>query len=472
MWVPLARPSRRSLIVVGVALAAAVVVVAALAGFQDHAGTLYGDFMDQLIRRAPLGILLLLTFPLLVAIAARPPLGLLVTALILPLDGLRVIVHVPPFAEGYKQYLTIYVLLWSILTVAGKPLPKQGLPRYVAPAALYLAIGLLSAIRVGGLEALVGLQTSYLYLVSVPLALWLVPFNERERDWLVSILMLAGFGTAVYGLYQQVIGASGLLDMGYEYNRDIRTAGGFLRSFSTFRQSAAFGLFLMIVLLVCVPVALDQLSRLRNRVFLLTTPVMLVAMGYTFSRSAWIGLTVGATYLAFHRYRVLLFFAPFALPLIILLPGTFEKAAFSKSSFEQRQSGWVSNLNHAAEPFGNGIGTTAAAAEKTLKVTAQKRYFYQPDNNYYKVLYELGVFGLFFFVMMLLACLVWTREVEERVHGPDRAVVIGTQAVVLGVIVASFTIVFFEVIPNDWFFWLLMGTVASCIRESSSTPSR
>src|SRR5262249_16042337 len=157
MWVPLARPSRRSLIVVAVALAAAVVVLGVLAGFQDHAGGLYGDVMSQVIARAPLGILALLSFPVLILIAARPPVGLLLCAVLLPRDGLLVIMHVPPFVEGYKQWLTLYVLLSSVLPVIGKPLPKQGLPRWVAPAAFYLAVALASAVRVGGITALVGL---------------------------------------------------------------------------------------------------------------------------------------------------------------------------------------------------------------------------------------------------------------------------------------------------------------------------
>src|SRR5262249_5521250 len=225
--------------------------------------------------------------------------------------------------------------------------------------------------------------------------------------------------------------------------------------------------------LVCVPVALDELPRARSKLFLLTTPVMLVALAYTFNRSAWLGLALGSLYLAFHRYRVLLFFAPFALPLLILLPGTFEKGAFSSNSFQERQSGWMSNLNRAAEPLGNGIGTTGAAAEKTLKLTTQHAYFYQPDNNYYKVLYELGVFGVFFFIVMLISTIVWTREVEQRVRGSDRALVIGVTAQCLAATVAAFTLVFFEVIPDDWFFWLLLGTVASCIRETTtSQPER
>jgi O-antigen ligase/polysaccharide polymerase Wzy-like membrane protein len=206
--------------------------------------------------------------------------------------------------------------------------------------------------------------------------------------------------------------------------------------------------------------------------------VLLLALAFTFVRSAWIGLAVGAVYLAFHRYRVLLFFAPFVLPLIVVLPGSFEQGAFYSGSFQERQTSWSANLNKAADPIGNGIGTTGSAAEKALQVKSLHQQFYQPDNNYFKVLYELGVFGLFFFLMVLVAALLFTRDVEKQVFGADRALCAGAAANILGVIVAAYTIVYFEVFPNELFFWLLLGAVASCIRDRepdrafSSTPSR
>jgi hypothetical protein len=170
-----------------------------------------------------------------------------------------------------------------------------------------------------------------------------------------------------------------------------------------------------------------------------------------------------------------LFFAPFALPALLLLPGSFGQASFASGSFTERQTGWVANLDQAAEPFGNGIGTTGSAAEKAIAVRASGDDFYQPDNNYYKVMYELGVLGLFFFAATLIACFLYTRDVEKQVQGTERAITIGTSANILAAAVAAITLVYFEVFPNELFFWLLMGTVTSCVRnvpESSSTPSR
>jgi hypothetical protein len=476
MWVPIARAGRRSLIVAGIAL---VAVVGALVyrAFPDETSTAYREVMHQFVARTPLLLLLAISFPFLVAIATRPQIGFLIVGVLVPYDGLLVIIHTPKFTEGYKEALVIYSFVWAALTLVRNERPKQTHPRYVAPLAFYIGIGVLSAMREHNIDSLVGVKTSFFYVL-IPLALWWCPFSRKERDALITIIMVNGFITALYGLYQQVLGGAGLVKLGYEYNTQIRTTGSFLRSFSSFLQHSAFGLFLMMVLLVCVPIALDELPRLRSKLFLASTPVLLLALAFTFVRSAWIGLAVGAAYLAFHRYRVLLFFAPFVLPLIVVLPGSFEQGAFYSGSFQERQTSWSANLNKAADPIGNGIGTTGSAAEKALEVKSLHQEFYQPDNNYFKVLYELGVFGLFFFIMVLIAAFLYTRDVEKQVHGADRALCAGAAANILGVMVAAYTIVYFEVFPNELFFWLLLGAVASCIRdrepdrESSSTLSR
>jgi O-antigen ligase len=163
---------------------------------------------------------------------------------------------------------------------------------------------------------------------------------------------------------------------------------------------------------------------------------------------------------------VLLFFAPFVFVGLIVLPLGFEHAVFQSKSFQERQQGWTQNLNHAADPFGNGIGSTGAAAEKTIRIEATNANFYQPDNNYYKVLYELGVVGLYFFAATLIACLLFTRDAERRAPPQAKAFISGVTAHVLAVMTAAFTAVVFEIFPDDLMFWVLMGIVASSIRET------
>ena len=128
------------------------------------------------------------------------------------------------------------------------------------PAAVALiAVGLASAAFVSPTQAVVGLKIDFFYLL-LPVALLRCPLSAAERDRLVSILMGAAVLTSAYGAGQQLLGAGRLHQWGYEYNTTIRTAGGTLRSFSSFNQPFGFGLFEMLVLLVAVPVALSEIA--------------------------------------------------------------------------------------------------------------------------------------------------------------------------------------------------------------------
>ena len=177
----------------------------------------------------------------------RPQRGVLVLAALAPFDGLLLLVPHPPLADGWKEALVLATLAAAVLR------PDRVAPR-VRPGWLVALVGLAllgagSAVFVGGTQALLGMKINFFYLLLLPI-LWRCPFTARDRDRLVTVLMVTGTITAVVGLWQQVVGGAALNDLGYAWNETIRTAGGLLRSFSTFNQPFPFGLFQMLVLLV------------------------------------------------------------------------------------------------------------------------------------------------------------------------------------------------------------------------------
>ena len=103
--------------------------------------------------------------------------------------------------------------------------------------------------------------------------------------------------TAVWGIAHQILGAEFLVRLGYEYNTVVRSAGPLLRSFSTFIQPFPFGLYVLMGILVGGSVALQDLSRIRNRLFLAAMPVLIVGMGMSIVRAAFLGLIVGMIWL-------------------------------------------------------------------------------------------------------------------------------------------------------------------------------
>jgi hypothetical protein len=424
----------------------------------------------ETFRNLMLGLLALAVLvPVVLAIVSRPQRGMLLLVALAPFDGLLLILPFPSFVKGWKEVLVgiILVATW-LCPQAARGSRGRRLPRWLPPLIVLIAIGLVSAAIVGGDQALLGLKVNFYYLL-LGIAVWRCPPNERERDRLVSILMVTGLICSVVGLAQQAIGDARLHDLGYEYNTVIRFAGSNLRSFSTFNEPFPFALFVMTVLLIGVPCALMDLRRPRNRVFLILMPVYLLGILSAFVRSAWLGLAVGLLYLGFKRYRLLLVGLPVALVVFLLVGSNANSVStplLSSNSLTARTTSWSASFDQIqAHPLGLGIGTAGAVAEATTNdqtsTTGNGKPPFQPDNYYFKTVYEFGLIGLWMLILYLIGVFKSTTAIAERSSGFDRAFCDGVAATVLAAMAASLVATFFEIYPLDLLFWLLVPTVAA-----------
>lgn len=186
-----------------------------------------------------------------------------------------------------------------------------------------------------------------------------------------------------------------------------------------------------------------------------------------FVRAAFLGLAAGLLYLGFRRYRTLLAFIPLAIVAFLAVGGPTSGALLSSSSFPQRTTGWQAHIRQIeAHPLGVGIGSAGAVAER-LATGGKGRY--QPDNYYFKSLYELGVLGLWMFVLMLIGIFSSTHRGAARIRAPGRPLVDGIAAFILASIAAALVDSYFEIFPIDLLFWVLIAVVATMIavpRES------
>jgi O-Antigen ligase len=399
--------------------------------------------------------------PLALALRRRPQLGVLALAALVPFNGLLLVIPHPQIAQSWKEGVVLATLAATFVAPAEARAPKgRRLPRWLAAVSLLVLLGLVSGAVVGGQQALTGLRIDFFYLL-LAWAIWRCPPSRVDRDRLVTILMATGVITALVGLAQQVVGATRLNDLGYQYNSVIRFAGGFLRSFSTFSDPFQFGFFLMLVLLVGLALALEDPRRTRNRLFLFAVPLLVLGLASSVVRGAWLGLAAGLLYLGWRRHRRLLLIIPVALVALLYLPGSLSSAALSGTSLAERGSGWQANTQQiVAHPLGAGIGATGAAAAKVAALQGGGTT-YQPDNYYFKTVYELGLLGLWLLVVALFTIFGSTDRTALRLSGSDGALVRGVSAGVLAAIMASFVATYFEIFPMDVLFWLLLGVVAT-----------
>ncbi len=406
---------------------------------------------------------------LVLALIQRPQRGLLLLAALLPFDGLLLIVPGGEAAGPWKEAVLMLTLLAVVVSPrAAHAAGPIAMPPWVPPAVAMISLGVISAVITGGTIGFWGFKISFLYAV-VPVILWACPFTASDRDRLVSILMVTGTVTALVGLAQQVAGPTRLNDIGYEYNSAIRFSGGLLRSFSTFTQPFSFGLFVSLTLLICLPIAMADVKRTRNLLFLVVSPLLVVGMSTSVVRGATLALVVGLLVLALWRFRGLFHAAVPAFIAVLFVPVSVLTSYVSSSSLGQRTTGWQTIFDSLlTAPLGNGIGTTGAAAEKAEELGANiddlvtygsGADLYLPDSQYVKTIIELGPLGLWLLLLWGAAGVATAVAVARRTTGNDRALAQGIAASIIGAAASSLVANYLEIFPLDFYFWLLLGVL-------------
>ncbi len=409
----------------------------------------------------------------LLALRERPQRGLLALAALTPFHGLLALVSGGSAVSYWKEGLLVLTIVATLVApkgaLRGAAWPAPALPWL--PAVVALAIfGSVSALATAGLVGLLAIKITFFYLL-VLVAIWRAPFTSRDRDHLVTILMTVGVVCTLVGLWQQLVGADYLVSLGYTYNDQVRTAGGFLRSFSTFNQPFPFALYVMTSLLVGGAVAMAEPRRLRNTLFLCAAPVLVAGMGVSIVRASYLGLIVGLLWLAMYRYRKLalvLAGAVLAASVALLLVSPKVLAPlFSSSSLDQRGLGWSSILaDILSHPVGLGLGASGSAAARIAQATGHSATTtYQPDNYYVKMTLELGPVGLWLFVLLLVSAAVSTLRASRSLPGRDGALALGVSASVVAAAVASLVATYLEIFPLDVYFWLLLGVVGCSVSQ-------
>jgi len=431
------------------------------------------------LRNPTEALVLALAIPALIALLQRPQRGILILVIGAPLSGLLTFIPHPGIVEGWKQFVVLVMLAGTFLGPSEGPTGKaRSRPSWVIGLLPLLAMGALSGIAVGPTRAFFGLRQYFFYLLAA-WAIWRRPPDARERDRIVTALMVIGVLEGFYALFQQYLGPDRLHQLGYAYNDTITFIGPRMRSFGTFQQPFGFAFFEMIVLLIGIPHALAEPDRPRSRWFLVFAPICLLGWAAAVIRGAILGLAVGITYLGVGRYRVLLLTIPAALVVVLLLPSGLVAPALSASSSQQRVAGWSENLHNVTmHPFGIGVGATGSAAIKVQAETEQAspspatgETTYEPDNSWFKILLELGVLGLWFFVLVVTAICSSTHQVAKRLSGVDAAFARGVTAMVLAAMAAAFVSSYFDIFPMDLFFWMLVAIVATMSAEEATTTA-
>jgi len=435
--------------------------------------------LGLLLALAPveMSLLLLLAFGLCIAIVLEPSAGLCLLLLILPFSQTRQITMAGVRVGAAEILLALTLCAWLARMAARQEIRLPSAP-LALPLLAFMAVQLLSlpaspSFREGLPELVKWLEMLLLYLLVVG------HVRPTHVPWLLGSALLAGTLQALLGAYQFLggIGPEPFVIM-----------GRFVRAYGTYSQPNPYagylGLVTPLALSVAVwatgrswsqmvcgrrPLARQLLHHGPKAIFLVgITALMVVAMGMSWSRGAWLGLAASSVVVCTLRSRrttlLLLLVATLvgaAATLSGLAPapnavlerltdlgdhvryavgGDISRVEVTDANFAvlERVAHWQAAWRmFAARPWlGVGIGNYAAAYP-TFAVPRWADPLGHAHNIYLHFLAETGLLGLTAYLVLFAAAAVKVWRARTASRGFSRALAIGVLAMLAHLAVHS-----------------------------------
>lgn len=372
----------------------------------------------------------------------------------------------------------LFFVLAAVLIARGNfPVPR--LP-WMLPFAAFAAVYIgevfnpnLPNILVG----LVGVRTTLLYFLLVPVAYWF--FDSRERVLRFFVFMaVVSVPVAAFGIVQYYMGPEWMAAMSPGFNRAVFYAYGlnptpetmYFRTFSTFVHTGGFAQYLVFLMLITL--ALWSVPRMRSHrpwiavLFILLFLAQLTTGGRT--SMVWF---VAAVVFWFFVQRASLRLSPVLILLPALLIGTV--SVFGEGFVERYSSildfeyvkgrnlplltGWLEESMKSSWA-GLGAGYASVAARH---VGATPLNMNVVENGVAKVRFEAGLAGMVLFIVFVLvlafhcirqALLVRTPELRWFTTACAAFILVNLLSVSMGTP--------FDASPTNTYIWFIAGFLA------------
>ncbi len=376
------------------------------------AGTLAVGVVGATATLGPLVLLVGLS-ALVGAFVAVPHIGVAATIpLFAVLPSLKALVV--PWSGPLKELVVLSAVLAALIVLVQRRATST--PRTVDSWVAGSVAVLLSlyVLNVGGLLDGTGLDLGWVHgvrLTAQPLLLLLVgltlPDPRRTLRWASISLIATTAAIGLYGVAQQAIGPFALVDLGYEFNVQVRFFAGRLRSFGTLDDPFAYAALLLFGLTAVL------LWANRRPIVVLGGAAIAAGLvvGYVRTSALIVVALVGLWLARRDRHTTafaLLAAAAVAAPVLLLgtQGATQTRTVVAGSSgyltLNGRTSAWEVALGDdpAALFFGRGVGTVGTAANRaTYSLTrdaneAKRNNIEAVDSGYFATLADIGFVGL------------------------------------------------------------------------------
>lgn len=270
--------------------------------------------------------------------------------------------------------------------------------------------------------------------------------------FLILIIVLS-FLSALYGLKQEYIGFTAQ-EMNWLYADPLRYRLFFtwsrLRIFSLFSDPTSFGMSMAYTSLLCFILATGRYTWLARILLILAAATMLLALGYTGSRTPVIMLVAGIVFYMLMTLNVKTIFiggiivvigAGFMLkstsnPVIYRLQSAFSPQEDSSMKLRLRNQAFIQPYIQS-HPIGAGLGTIGLWGKRFNSNSWLATF--APDSAYVRVAVEAGWIGLIIYLMLFFVALYAAIHYYFRVKDPTiKLIYLGLASVIFLITLANY----------------------------------
>ncbi len=309
-----------------------------------------------------------------------------------------------PFSIALSQsalYLALFLWVWIMVLEKRSSIPSTPLDFYFLA---YLAVGINSMIFSGEREMLVVFSKRILLLPIV----YLIAANVSSRRVLARLLVTLGAVMAtlsVLGIHKYFSGLRGLegrLELFHHY----MTSGGIL----------------MILGLVALSFAFLSDSLRWRAVAGASGILMMIPLIFTFTRSSWLGLLAGLSFIASVRsWKAVVGVAVLAVLIVLVLPGSFKDRALSSADPShkhniERVRMWKAGIEMMRDHPLGGVGDTDLAKwYKRYKPPESAVTGGHLHNNLIMFGATLGIPGVLIFLVLSVKILIMEWRIARSI---------------------------------------------------------
>lgn len=314
-------------------------------------------------------------------------------------------------------------------------------------------------------------------------------FNDREMVVFQKSLVIISIFIALYGLKQFFFMSAidyRMIEMA-SASPTTYLMGGWVRPFSTLPGPFHLGLYLVVVSLLLLAQLMLKYGRFSTRVSILFVLVLhLVVLFFTRTKGNWVGFIAGIVVLMILKTR-----RPLKLSIQlagIALAGLLVAAAIlavapdntfkvlddaiiavtnplEAPTFLYRVQLWEEIIVPALRenPF-FGYGTSSAGEGLSNLYQGTDSIHFPSHNLYLKVFLELGLAGLFLFLVIVAGSLWHGWRFIQRQQTMPLGIRLAQYwgiAAVVAFLVAGLVIPTLDAYPANYYFWLLLGLISS-----------